>query len=76
MRSIVTCTGINGREEILFLDRDYPMVDNQNQSLKFSEPYQDIPKTYEVTKLFFPRLIDRCRIKERHCPISQLDNLC
>lgn len=30
----------------------------------------------EVKKLFFPRLIDRCRIKERHCPISQLDNLC
>ena len=50
-----------GREEILFLDRDYPMVDNQNQSLKFSEPYIKTFQTHEVTKLFFPRLIDRCR---------------
>ena len=29
----------------------------------------------EVTKSFFPRLIDRCRFKGRPCPISQLDNL-
>jgi len=31
--------------------------------------------TNEVMKSFFPRLIDRCRFKERPCPISQLDNL-